>query len=202
MKKINVSKMSLKQVVEMAIALRKSADSSEIEFVEFLMAVEATDVWRPACSGTFESFLTRQHICSEERYSRGKLALNECANEVPTIGIQAAKQAIRIEDLGKRIEALSVMGTKARDQGYPLSDWTAREITEKYLPRKEPVSRVDTLEMENRQLRAEVQRLKAEVRQLRKQLADVENAVGARSSKKASADGASKKGRSQAQPRA
>ena len=185
--KRDVSKMSVKQVVEMAITLRKAADSTEVEFVEFLVAVEATDVWRAASSGTFESFLVRQHVCAAERYSRGKRALAECPEEVVKIGIQATKQAIRIEDHGQRNKALAEMQVAAKDQGYPLSEWTAGKIATKYLPQKVRVGRVDELEVENRQLRQEVQRLKAEVRDLRERLGVAEDASGARTGGKVAA---------------
>lgn len=179
-----VAKMTIEQVVKAAIELRKAADTTEVQFIEFLVAVEATDVWRPASTGTFESFLVRQHICASERYSRGKRALQECPEQIQKIGIEAAKQAIRIEKLPARMKALEEMNVAAKDQGYPLSEWTAGKIAQKYLPQKVRVSRLDELEVENRRLKAEVVRLQGEVRQLRERLGDAESTGGARSSGK------------------
>lgn len=148
-------------IVLMLQKLRNKADATEQDFMQHVQAFEATNLWRPGCSGTWAQFLKLTNICDPTRYSRWIAACKELGtNLVAEIGINAATQAVRIPDVLARNEATKLMSATVLEQGTILSERTSRHIAEKYMNIVPMVTRraekVDDLKRENAALRAQL----------------------------------------------
>jgi hypothetical protein len=181
----------LEELIKLGKELRNKADASEREFMIFLEAFEASDLWRPACSGTWEQFLKLAHVnlCDPARYSRWKTAREELGDSIVTLlGVTASTQALRINDTVARSEALREMSAVVVEQGTVLSAQTTKRIISRYMPSPSriiaKIDKVDDLKRENAVLRAQVKELESLVAQYREHFGALPKKV-TKSSKKA-----------------
>lgn len=170
---------TLEDFLREARRLRDKADASERDFLEFLRGFEARrELWQSSAP-TFDALLVKACICKPSRYRNWVAASGDdvIAPHAATIGVNGAVNAARIEDAGKRSEAVAEMVRAAAHQGTVLSAERARAIVSRYAPERSTLPDADeekaALKAEIERLRTRVATLTAENADLRRQLREV-----------------------------
>jgi hypothetical protein len=156
-------------VTRLAMEFKACADRAEKDFIVFLRAIELSGVWQQTDCGTFTKFLERNYIATNERYEAGVKALTLIAAPViSAISFASAREVAKISDPVRREAGVQRMTRWADDNGRPPSAQTTRKLLglQNVTQPTPKASRIEVLETENAQLRAEVDRLRGLVLRL------------------------------------